>query len=362
MHQMSDIYNFSPGPAILPKEVLRQAQEELLDYEGSGISIIESSHRGAEYSAVHQEAQANIRKLLSVSDDYAVLFLQGGASHQFAMIPMNFLGKGQIADYTLSGAWAKKAIAEAKNVGQVHLAADTDKDRPTRVPAPDALDLTDDAAYLHLTSNETISGAQWKTFPDSKVPIIADMSSDILSRTLDVSRFSLIYAGAQKNMGPSGVATVIIRKDLAEHGAKDLPSILRYQTHIDNDSLYHTPPSFSIYIMCLVTRWLLAKGGVSAMEKINEEKAGALYSAIDATDFYTGAAERAHRSLMNVTFNLPTPDLEAQFAKEADAAGLKGLEGHRSVGGLRASIYNAFPHEGVDALLTFMADFEKQNG
>ncbi len=359
---MSDIYNFNAGPAVLPKEVLRQAQEELLDYEGSGMSIMEASHRGAEYAAVHDEAQSNFRKLLSVSDDYAVLLLQGGASHQFAMIPMNFLGEGQTADYALSGSWAKKAAAEAKSVGQVHIAADTDKDRPTRVPSLDALDLTDGAAYLHLTSNETISGAQWKAYPECDSPLVADMSSDVLSRTLDISKFGIIYAGAQKNMAPAGVTTIVIRKDLVERGAKELPSVLRYQTHVDSDSLSNTPPCFSIYVVCLVTRWVLAKGGVSAIEKWNEEKAAALYSAIDSTEFYSGAADPAHRSLMNVTFNLPTPELEAQFAKEAGDAGLKGLKGHRSVGGLRASIYNAFPREGIDALLAFMADFEKRNG
>lgn len=359
---MSQVFNFSAGPAVLPKSVLEEAQRDLLDISGSGISVLESSHRSKEYMAIQAEAEANMRELLSVPDDYAVLFLQGGASQQFALVPMNLRHAGQSADYTNSGAWAKKAIGEAKKTGNINIIADTADDRPTAVPTPDSITETDGAAYVHITSNETISGAQWHTFPDTNAPLVADMSSDILSRPLDVSKFGVIYAGAQKNMGPSGVTMAIVRKDLAENAPTDIPGIFRYQTHIDNDSMFNTPPCFSVYLLMLVTRWLKAQGGIAGIEAINIAKAGKLYDAIDATGFYTGAAHVDHRSLMNVTFNLPTEDLEAQFAKEADAAGLKGLKGHRSVGGLRASIYNAFPSEGIDTLVSFMQDFEKTNG
>jgi len=359
---MSKIYNFSAGPAVLPRPVLEEAQRDLLDYDGSGISVLESSHRSKEFVAIQDEAEANVRSLLNVPDDYAILFLQGGASTQFAMAPMNLLPEGRTAAYTSSGSWASKAIKEAQRIGNIHIAADCAKDRPCRVPRVDELDVPDDAAYLHITSNETISGAQWKTFPECAVPLVADMSSDILSRPLDLSPFGLIYAGAQKNLGPSGVTLVIIRKDLAAQAPETLPAMFRYQTHIDNGSMYNTPPCFSVYLLMLVTRWLTAQGGVAEMEKINQGKADKVYAAIDATEFYTGAADMACRSVMNVTFNLPTEELEAQFAKESDAAGLKGLKGHRSVGGLRASIYNAFPVDGVDALVAFMKDFESANG
>lgn len=355
-------YNFNAGPAILPREVLQQAQAELLDYEGSGISILESSHRSPEYGAVHEEAEKNLRDLMGIPEDYAVLFLQGGASLQFAMAPMNLRGPGQVADYALSGSWAAKAFAEAERTGQVHVAAECAKDRPTRVPLAEELDLTPGAAYLHITSNETISGAQWQAFPHSEAPLVADMSSDILSRPLDVRQFGLIYAGAQKNLGPSGVTLVIIRKDLAERAPGGLPAILRYQTHIDSGSLYNTPPCFGIYLMALVTRWVAAQGGVEALGQVNRDKAGRIYAAIDASDFYSGTAANEHRSAMNLTFRLSSEDLEAQFVKEAGAEGLKGLKGHRSVGGIRASIYNAFPMEGVDALVGFMNNFEQKNG
>lgn len=356
------IYNFSAGPAILPHDVLLQAQEELIDFQGSGISLLESSHRGKEYIAVQQEAEANLRELLGVPDDYAVLFLQGGASHQFAMIPMNFLGQGDVADYTHSGAWAAKAIAEAERVGTIHIAADCAKDRPTRVPSPDDLNLSANARYLHITSNETISGAQWKRFPKAGAPLVADMSSDILSRAINIEDFGIVYAGAQKNLGPSGVTLVIIRKDLAESGFENIPAIMRYTTHMKADSMYNTPPCFSVYLVTLVTRWLKGKGGVSAMESLNREKAATLYSAIDASDFYSGTAATECRSDMNVTFRLPSEDLESKFTQAANGEGLKGLKGHRSVGGIRASIYNAFPREGVDALVAFMSEFEKQHG
>lgn len=358
---MSRVYNFSAGPAVLPLEVLEQARDEMVDYHGCGMSITEVSHRGKEYSAVHEEATANFKELLGLGDDYSVLFLQGGASMQFSMVPMNLLGKGQAADYVDSGAWADKAIKEAKKVGSVNIAAACGKEIPTRVPSVDELKLTDGAAYVHITSNETISGAQWKEFPKTDAPLVADMSSDMLSRPFDASQFGLIYAGAQKNLGPAGCALVVMRKDLADRAPESLATMLQYRTHIESDSLYNTPPCFSIYIMMLVTRWI-KKQGIENLYKLNVKKAGKLYAAIDGSDFYRGTAVPECRSDMNVTFRLPSEELEEKFIKEASAAGLKQLKGHRSVGGLRASIYNAFPEAGVDALIAFMKDFEKANG
>jgi phosphoserine aminotransferase len=358
---MARVYNFSAGPAVLPLDVLEEAQRELVDYKGSGMSLLESSHRGKEYSAVHDEAVANIRALMGLADDYAVLFMQGGASTQFALVPINLLGAGQTADYANSGAWASKAIKEAKLIGKVNVAADCGKEIPTRVPRAGELKLTPGAAYLHITSNETISGAQWKTFPETEAPLVADMSSDILSRPFDAGKFGLIYAGLQKNLGPSGAALVVIRKDLAERVPANTPTMFKYKTHIDENSLYNTPPCFSIYILMLVTRWIL-KQGIANLYSQNVAKAGKLYAAIDATEFYKGTAVPECRSDMNVTWRLPTEELEAEFIKQASAAGLKGLKGHRSVGGIRASIYNAFPPEGVDALVAFMRDFESKHG
>ncbi len=358
---MSRIYNFSAGPAVLPVEVLQQAKDEMLDYNGSGMSVMEMSHRGKVYSAIHAEAKANIKELLGVGDDYEVLFLQGGASMQFAMIPMNFLAKDKVADYINTGNWAAQAVKQARLFGDVNIVADTEKDIPTRMPALDTLNFTKDAAYVHITSNETIAGSQWKIFPEVEAPLIADMSSDILSRPFDASKFAMIYAGAQKNLGPSGVTLVVIRKDLVEKGNKALPTMLKYSTHLDKDSLYNTPPCYSIYTLMLVTRWL-KKFGIENMYKQNVEKAGKLYAAIDASSFYRGTAEKEYRSDMNVTFRLPTEELEARFCEEAAKLGLNGLKGHRSVGGIRASIYNSFPVEGVDALIAFMKDFEARLG
>ncbi len=359
---MNRIYNFSAGPATLPTEVLLEAQAELLDYQGSGMSIMEMSHRGKYYDAIHMEALANFRELLNVPEEYAILFLQGGATTQFSQIAMNLLGEGQVADYINAGAWSKKAIKEASIIGKVNVAADCGSEIPTRQAHQEELKLTPGAAYLHCCSNETISGAQIKEFPKSDAPLVCDMSSDILSRRLNVSDFGLIYAGAQKNLGPAGVAMVIVRKDLAERVPDSVPEMLRYTTHINNDSMFNTPPTFSIYLLCLVSRWLKKNGGLEAMEIQNDRKAGKLYDAIDASDFYRGTAVKEFRSTMNVTYRLPTEDLEKKFIAEATAKGLDGLKGHRSVGGIRASIYNAMPEAGVDALISFMKEFEQANG
>lgn len=358
---MARIFNFNAGPATLPLEVLEEAQRDLLDFQGTGMSLIESSHRGKAYDAVHAEAVANYRQLLHCTDDYAVLFLPGGASMQFAMLPLNLLPAGQTADYIHSGAWASKAIKEAKLVGKVNIAADTGKAQPARLPAAGELQLTPGAAYVHLTSNETIAGTQWKTFPQTAAPLVADMSSDILSRPFDIRQFGMIYAGAQKNIGPSGIALVALRKDLAARAPANLPVMLRYQTHIEENSLYNTPPTFSIYLMMLVSRWLL-KNGLETVYRRNREKADKIYAAIDATEFYRGTAAREFRSDMNITFRLPSEPLEEQFVKEASRQGMSGLKGHRSVGGVRASVYNALPMEGAQALADFMREFARKNG
>jgi phosphoserine aminotransferase len=359
---MKRIYNFSAGPATLPTSVLEEARDELLSYQGSGMSIMEMSHRGKHYDAVHQEALANFRELLSVPDTHDILFMQGGATAQFGMVPMNLLGEGQTADYINAGAWSKKAIAEAKRIGVVNVAADTGSEIPTRQPRQDELNLTPGAAYLHCCSNETISGAQIKEFPVSDAPLVSDMSSDILSRPLDISKFGLIYAGAQKNLGPAGVTLVIVRKDLMDRAPESVPAIFQYKSYAKANSLLNTPPTFGVYLLCLVTRWLKEQGGVEAISKKNDRKSNALYQAIDTSEFYKGTAVPENRSTMNVTFRLPSEELEADFIKQATAKELDGLKGHRSVGGIRASIYNAFPEEGVDALIAFMKKFEAANG
>ena len=355
-------YNFSAGPAILPEEVLQQAQAEFVDYQNTGMSIMEMSHRGKEYSAVHDETIANSKELLQIPEGYSVLFMTGGATAQFALAPMNLLGNGQIADYTNSGTWATKAIKEAKLIGEVNVVADCAKEIPTRVPTIEECQLTPDAAYLHLTSNETISGAQWKEFPKTEAPLVVDMSSDILSRPLNIEDFGLIYAGAQKNLGPAGITLVIIKDELAARCPDTVPQIFRYQTFIDNNSLFNTVPTFPVYMLCLVTRWLKANGGLEAMHALNQRKAAKLYNAIDATDFYSGTAIKACRSDMNVTWRIANEDLESVFIEEASKENLKTLKGHRSVGGVRASIYNAFPEAGVDALISFMKEFEARHG
>jgi len=359
---MSRTYNFSAGPATLPEEVLQEAQENLFNYKGAGFSIMEASHRGKEYGPVHDAAISNLRKLMNISDDYEVLLLQGGATGQFAILPMNLLGEGQTADYVNAGSWGKKAVKEAQAIGNVNIAGDTSSDIPTRMPDNDRLQLTKDAAYLHITSNETIGGNQYMEYPQSDAPLVADMSSDILCREIDVNRFGAIYAGAQKNLGPSGVTVVILRKDLIEAGNSTIPGIFQYRNHAANNSMLNTPPCFSIYILSLTTQWLLDKGGVTGIQAINEAKAGRLYAAIQSTEFFSGTAAPEYRSTMNITFRLPSEELEAQFISEAAAQGMSGLKGHRSVGGIRASIYNAFPEAGVDALIDFMKDFEQKNG
>jgi phosphoserine aminotransferase len=360
---MARVYNFNPGPAALPLAALERARDELVDFRGSGMSIIEHSHRGKEYEAVHDEAEALVRELLSVSDQYHVLFLQGGASQQFAMVPMNLLPQGKSADYILTGGWSEKALEEAKLVGQVRVACSTaEGGKYTRIPTQRELELDPAAAYVHLTSNNTLFGTQWFDFPDAgSVPLVCDMSSDFLWRKFDVNRFGLIYAGAQKNAGPSGIVIVIARKDLVEGGRKDIPKIFRYKTHADNRSLYNTPPTFSVYLMRNVLAWLKDQGGLAAMEKMNREKGRVLYGAIDAApDFYRAPVEKQSRSLMNVVFRLPSEALEEQFVSEAKKAKMVGLKGHRSVGGIRVSTYNAVSLEAVQALVAFMGDFMKK--
>jgi phosphoserine aminotransferase len=353
--------NFNAGPAALPLKALERAQAELLDLAGSGMSVMEHSHRGKAYEAVHNEAIALVRELLGVSADYDVLLLQGGASQQFAVVPMNLLPAGKSADYVLTGAWSQKAYKEAKSVGTVRVAATTEKDgKFGRIPAQSELKLDANAAYAHITSNNTIFGTQWHEFPDTgSVPLIADMSSDIMWRPIDVSKFGLIYAGAQKNLGPSGLVLVIVRKDLVEAGRKDIPTIFQYRTHVENNSLYNTPPTFSVYVLRNVLDEMKKQGGLAAVEKTNREKAALLYSAIDARpDFYSSPVEKAARSTMNVVFTLKTPDLETEFLAEAKKLKMEGLKGHRSVGGMRASIYNAVPVEAVKALADLMLKFK----
>lgn len=359
---MTRAYNFNAGPSTLPEDVLKEIQAELLDYQGSGISIIESSHRAKEYAAVQAEAQANILKLAGVGDDYYVLFMGGGATAQFAMIPMNLAADGQSMAYVNTGAWSKKAIKEAQLRGPVKIVADTTAERPACIPDPASITVPDDCAYLHITSNETIGGTQWASYPVTSVPLVADMSSDIFCRPIDGNQFGLIYAGAQKNLGPAGAAVVIIRKDLADRVGDKVPYIFRYKLHMENDSMLNTPPCFSVYAINLVTRWIEKNGGITAMGERNALKAKKIYDVIDGTDFYSGTAAVNSRSIMNITFRLPSEELEAKFVKDAKAQKMIGLKGHRSVGGIRASIYNAFPAAGIDALIEFMKEFERTNG
>jgi phosphoserine aminotransferase len=357
------IYNFSAGPAVLPVAVLEQARNELVSLAGVGMSILEVSHRSKVFEDVLARAQADIRELADVPSNYRVLFLQGGASLQFTMVPMNLLSEGATADYIVTGAWSSKAVDEAKKLGKVHIAATTKGEQFTRIPRADELALTPGAAYVHMTSNNTIFGTEWRSLPEvGDIPLVSDTSSDMFSRPIDVGRHALIYAGAQKNMGPAGVTVVIIREDLLARSAPSLPVMLSYAVHAENGSMYNTPPVFAIYMLGLVTRWLIGQGGLAAIAAVNERKAAKLYAEIDRTGFYRGTAQKDSRSLMNVTFRLPSEELEKQFVKDAEAAGLDGLKGHRSVGGIRASIYNAFPEAGIDALTSFMKDFERRHG
>ena len=357
------IYNFSAGPAVLPLPVLEEARQNLLSLPGVGMSVLEISHRSRAFDEIILGADADIRKLAGISDDYQVLFLQGGASLQFSMVPMNLLPEGGKADYILTGSWAKKAMKEAQRIGTVNVAATSEPENFNRIPGQEELKLDPEAAYVHFTTNNTIHGTEWKYDPAvGKVPLVADSSSDILSRPIDVERYALIYAGAQKNLAPAGVTLVIIRKDLLERSSNTLHTMLNYNTHAKERSLYNTPPVFAIYVMRLVLKWLLDQGGLEEIKRRNDEKAKILYDVIDSTQFYRGHAQPDSRSLMNVTFRLASEDLEKQFVSEATKAGLDGLKGHRSVGGIRASIYNAFPKDGVETLAAFMREFERING
>lgn len=361
--QVHRIYNFSAGPATMPLPVLEQIQRDLLALPGVGMSVLEISHRSKPFQAIIDEAVADARELAGIPENYKILFLQGGASTQFSMVPMNLHTTGMPADYIVTGAWGKKAVKEAKRVGEVNVAATTEADNYSRLPRREELKLTRGAAYVHFTSNETIQGVQYPGEPEGvEGTLVCDASSDIFSRPLDVGKYGLIYAGAQKNLGPAGVTLVILREDLLMRSPEGLATMFNYNTHAKENSLYNTPPSFAIYAVGLVFKWLKGLGGLAAVEEINKRKAGKLYAEIDRTGFYRGHAAKECRSLMNVTFRLPTEELEAKLVAEAKAAGFDGLKGHRSVGGLRASIYNAFPEEGVDALVAFMQEFEKKNG
>lgn len=359
---MARVFNFGAGPAALPLPVLEKARAEMLDYAGTGMSIMEMSHRSKAFDAVIKTAEANIRKILGVPESHAVLFLQGGASLQFGMLAANLLSADRTGDYVHTGSWASKAIKEGKLFGKANLAWDGKAEKYMRIPEEKELKLTPGAAFVHVTSNETIEGIQFKTFPKTEAPLIADMSSDIMSRPLNVPSFGMIYAGAQKNLGPSGMALVILRKDLAERAPANLTTMMKYSTHIENESLYNTPNTWAVYILKLVTEWIEQMGGMAGVQKHNEQKAKLLYDELDRSSYWKPCAQKGSRSLMNVTWRMGSEELEAKFAKEATAAGFDGLKGHRSVGGLRASIYNAMSVEGIQALVSFMKDFEKKNG
>jgi phosphoserine aminotransferase len=357
------VFNFSSGPAVMPVSVLEQIQRDLVALPGVGMSILEVSHRSAVFEGVIAKAEADLRELAGIPANYKVLFLQGGASLQFSMVPLNLLTAGATADYIITGTWTDKAAKEAKKVGIVNIAATSAADNFSRIPVASELTLTPDAAYVHITSNNTIEGPQWHQLPDvGGVPLVSDASSDVLSRPIDVAKYGLIYAGAQKNLGPAGATIVIIREDLLQRAPKTLHTMLNYSVHAENGSLYNTPPVFAIYGVGLVLQWLRTEGGLQAIGKTNERKAAKLYAEIDRSGFYRPTARKEDRSLMNVTFRLPNEGLEKQFVKESTAVGLDGLKGHRSVGGMRASIYNAFPEEGIDTLVEFMREFERKNG
>lgn len=358
------VYNFSAGPATLPKEVMTKAQAEFVDFHGIGFGLVEASHRSPTFQTVIDEAEADLRDIAGIPDEYAVLFLQGGASTQFPMVPMNLMLDGKPALYADTGAWASKALKEAKLFGPTHTVFSGKNGNYTTIsPASDWQGMTQDASYLYICSNNTIFGTQYHEFPELEgVPLIADMSSDILCRPIDVKKFGMFFAGAQKNLGPAGVTLVVIRKDLAERAKSSLPTMFNYRTHIDKGSMFNTPPVFAIYMVGLVLKWIKEKGGLVEIEKMNREKADLLYEFIDQSPAYSGPANPANRSLMNVTFRLNNSELEADFIEQASAIGLKSLKGHRSVGGMRASIYNAMPKAGVEKLVEFMAEFAGKNG
>ena len=360
---MRRVFNFSAGPAMLPQEVLEKAQAEMLDWNGAGMSVMEMSHRGKEFMSIAGQAEADLREVMAIPDNYKVLFLQGGASSQFAMVPLNLLRGKTSADYYRTGSWSKKAIAEAKRYCDVNVVADTEIDgKFTTEPEEGSVSLNPDAAYVHYTPNETIEGVEFSYVPDTgDVPLVADMSSTILSRAIDVSKFAVIYAGAQKNIGLAGLTIVIVRDDLLGDAKEGTPAMFDWAIHAKNDSMYNTPATYGWYFAGLVFAWLKGKGGLSGMAEINQRKAGKLYAAIDASNFYANPVAVNCRSWMNVPFTLPSPDLDAAFLEGAKAKGLVTLKGHRSVGGMRASIYNAMPEAGVDALIAFMAEFEKAN-
>jgi phosphoserine aminotransferase len=358
------IFNFSAGPAVLPEPVLKKAQEAIWDAAGSGIGIMEHSHRGKVFDRVRDEAEQACRDLAGIPDNYRVLFLPGGASLQFSMVPMNLLPADRTADYLVTGVWSQKAVKEAKILGaKLHIAATGEGTNFDRIPAAAEIEYSERPAYVHLTTNNTIYGTQWRSEPSvpAGVPLIADTSSDMYSRPIDVSRYGLIYAGAQKNLGPSGVVLLIIRDDLVEAGPKSLPTMLQYRTHAAEKSLYNTPPTFGIYVMGEVFKWIQDQGGLAAMAQQNESKARLLYDFIDQSDFFRGTAQPDSRSLMNVCFRAPTEELESKFVAEATKRGLDGLKGHRNAGGMRASIYNACPRPAVEAVVAFMKEFERAN-
>lgn len=359
---MARVYNFCAGPAAIPEAVLSQAKDELLDWRGRGLSVMEMSHRSEEMVSIASEAEADLRELMGIGDDYAVLFLQGGASSQFSAVPLNLCEEGATVDYVNTGQWSKKAIKEAKRYANVNVVASSEADNFASIPAFDSWQFSDDAAYLHYTPNETIGGVEFFWTPEVQAPLVADMSSTILSRPIDVNQFGVIYAGAQKNIGPAGLTIVIVRKDLLGKSRAITPTMLDYQTAADNDSMYNTPPTLAWYLSGLVFKWLKAQGGLEAMEAVNRRKAEKLYGYIDGSGFYSNPVEVASRSLMNVPFVLADSGLDKAFLAGADDAGLLNLKGHRSVGGMRASIYNAVPEAAVDALIDYMKDFARENG
>ncbi|HBH60785.1 MAG TPA: 3-phosphoserine/phosphohydroxythreonine transaminase [Nitrospiraceae bacterium] len=359
---MSRVFNFSAGPAMLPEEVMKKAALEMTDWNGSGMSVMEMSHRSKEYISIAEKSEKDLREMMSIPDTYKILFLQGGASSQFAMVPMNLLRGKDTADYINTGAWSKKAIAEAKLFCKVNIAASSEASKFTTIPPRSEWSLNPEAAYVHYTPNETIGGVEFHTIPEvGNVPLVADMSSTILSRPVDVSKYGVIYAGAQKNIGPAGLTIVIVRENLIGKVISGTPTMFSYETHSKADSMYNTPPTYSWYIAGLVFEWIKNKGGLKVMAEINKRKAGKLYDAIDNSNFYSNPVDPYYRSWMNIPFTLAKPELDSKFLEEAKAAGLVTLKGHRSVGGMRASIYNAMPEAGIDALIAFMKDFEKKN-